>query len=202
MQYKDRIESVTNNDLGKSLSYANMLWLCSPDKFTLIDKNSKDKISSTVAINRLNPNKICNFLIHYETSNRDGRRSGHWCAMSVKGNNVYFFDSLGLFPDDELKKISSYYRLISGQQERDIGKILYNLSCRNYKINYNDIKFQQDSPDISTCGRFCACFFSIVRSTNTDPYRNMKNLLNLYRKKGEDYLDESVVRWCKDIKKY
>lgn len=197
------VNEASERDLAKSLTLADMLWLCYPSKIKLITKENKREILDTIR-RKTNKGEISNFLVHYETGMTNGVRNGHWCCISIKGNNVYFFDPLGLFPDEELKKIDTRYRVESGQVRREIALILLSLKRSGYNIHYNDIKFQRDSPEISTCGRYCVCFFETVRklTSNEDPYIKMREILNNYRKNGETYYDEAVVRWCKKIKKY
>lgn len=194
-------DEASERDLSRSLNLSHMLWLCHPSRVTLITKDNKGDILKKID-KRRKKGEISNFLIHYETGNNNGVRHGHWCAIAVKNDNVYFFDPLGLFPDDELKKISPVYRSISGQDERDIAKTLLRLKRAKYNIHYNDIKFQKDSPEISTCGRYCAMFFDTVRKYNSDPYLEMRRILKEFRRSGELYYDEAIVRWCKVVKKY
>ena len=116
-------------------------------------------------------------LIFYQTGidMRTNSKLGHWCCLAVRGNDVYFYDSLGIFPDDELNRIPISFRMRTNQNERLLGSILYQLKKKGFRIHYNDIKMQEDKDGVNTCGRYCALFLKVVESEG-NPYINMTNI--------------------------
>lgn len=148
---------------------------------------------------RYNPSSITKGLVFYETYHdvRTDVRHGHWCAIALKGREVFFFDSLGIFPDDELTKISMK-RMLGNHNRRYIAMMLHELMQRGYKIHYNPNKLQEDIPAVSTCGRFVVVFLEEAIK-QADPYGYIKQLLEPYKYKGERYYDEAVVRYTELI---
>ena len=101
-------------------------------------------------------------VILYETR----KHYGHWCCLFRNNkNNIEFFDSYGIFPDDELKYATKSFRKKNNMMWPHLTYLL--LSCP-YKIEYNNHKFQKMSRKISTCGRWCLirCLLSAVDIDN------------------------------------
>ena len=81
------------------------------------------------------------------------RNNGHWVCLVryLKGGvpTIEFFDSYGIFPDDEKKQISDEYLRGSGQEYNKLAELLLRANRRN-RIEYNDHKLQKKSHDVST----------------------------------------------------
>jgi hypothetical protein len=144
---------------------------------------------------RYNPQNIAKGLLFYETyyDARTDTRHGHWAGLALKGREAYFFDSLGIFPDDQLNKISTS-RLMGNHNRRHIAMVLHDLMQRGYKIHYNPNKLQEDVPAVSTCGRYVALFLEEAIKQK-DPYAYMKQALDPFKRKGENFYDEAIVRY-------
>jgi hypothetical protein len=170
-----------------------------PDKLYVITPENKFKLLDIIKDLKGSEYRPVKILVFYETDSDPikGTRMGHWCCMGIKGKDIYFFDSLGLFPDDELDKISPDYRKATNQGERVVGKILYQLANRGFRIHYNDLPFQETGPGINTCGRYCALFLGSAINGKGDPYLKMVRLLNPYKEMGE-YYDDAIIRYNKD----
>lgn len=100
-------------------------------------------------------------LIHYQTSDNKKTIEGHWAAMIIKPKikQIWYFDSYGYFPDDQLSKIPIFYRNKTGQDHRDIGVFLFiAIRMHKFKVHYNDIQLQNFNSSITTCGRYCGLF--------------------------------------------
>ncbi len=145
---------------------------------------------------RNNPEGITKGLVFYEVyyDVRTEKHNGHWAALALKGKEAYFFDSIGSFPDEELALISKA-RMDCNHNRRHIGLMLYDLSQAGYRIHYNSYKFQENVPQVSTCGRYCIMFLEEAIKTPNDPYTYMKNALEVLRKPGEKYYDGAIVRY-------
>jgi len=82
-----------------------------------------------------------NVVLLYETS----KNWGHWVCLFKKNNTIYFFDSYGYIPDDELKFT-----------HRKSHKILLNMMYESgYDVDYNNHQLQTKGKNIATCGRWC-----------------------------------------------
>ena len=74
---------------------------------------------------------------------------GHWTCLYEHNGTIYFFDSYGIIPDDELKWRRCYgadcYHSV-----RYLTKLLYN---DKRPVQYNEYPLQERRAGISTCGR-------------------------------------------------
>ena len=99
-------------------------------------------------------------------------RNGHWvCIIRYHRNNkptIEFFDSYGIFPDEEKKFIGKLFLNKSGQQKNKIAQLLYEASYR-YVIEYNDYRLQVRRGSIATCGRHVISRI-LLKDLNIDEY--------------------------------
>lgn len=87
-------------------------------------------------------------VLLYETS----MNFGHWvCVFKVNENTIEHFDSYGLKPDDELKFVPEYFRIVNYDEIPHLTYLLYN---SNYKVIYNEYQLQSKKKGVSTCGRW------------------------------------------------
>lgn len=78
---------------------------------------------------------------------------GHWVALfKINHNNIEFFDSYSMKPDEELKLIGEHVRNVNNQTTPHLSHLLYD---SNYNIHYNDVRLQKMKNDVNTCGRHC-----------------------------------------------
>lgn len=92
----------------------------------------------------------------------EGSWIGHWVGLcrtvdEDRNDSINFFDSYGIIPDDEKKKIDRYFMNLIGTTENYLTKLLWN-ARKDYDliIEYNQIPFQKMSKTINTCGRWVA----------------------------------------------
>ena len=153
-------------------------------KVKLITPNNKDDLYISTT-----KNKDSNFMIYYETKNNNGNRYGHWCGIVVKPiiREVWFFDSYGDFPDDQLENINSNFRKRSNQLNRDIGIFLYYMSTNGYKIRYNDEQLQSFDKKIATCGRYVGYF--IKKNVRPEVFADyLMNIADLQNKNTDEII--------------
>lgn len=106
---------------------------------------------------------------------------GHWvCVFERPDGNLEFFNSYGGLPDDSLKKIDSYFRIILNQQIPHLTRLLY-LTKR--KIEYNDYQLQEYNGDIRTCGKW-VCARLLMRNININYFIEIFKK-NIYYKPDE-----------------
>lgn len=182
-------------DIGKSFTETELRSLIGDD-LKIITPDNRRLVIDMLSLCSQMKSHVGRAMIFYQTGYDivNEIRNGHWCCVAIRYPNVYFFDSLGLFPDDELNKIPAEYRIRTNQNERVLGHILYEAKKKGYNIHYNDVKLQEDKPGINTCGRYCAMFLTeAIREPN--PYFYMTETLGEYRKKGERYFDKAIVRY-------
>ena len=87
-------------------------------------------------------------LLLYETM----INSGHWVCLINSYDTIYFFDSYGLIPDNQLAFTNIRFR-----EENDmmIPHLTLLFSKTNKEVDYNDKRLQVMREDIQTCGRWC-----------------------------------------------
>jgi len=157
----------------------------SQNKRTMIHKILNQLTNKSNIIQELMPHKnIEHYLIHYETGNQGVYKKGHWTCLIIDNIRkiALFFDSLGLFPDNELKQIPYDIRENTDQLDRHIGRLLFSLTGIGYKIYYNSIKFQKD--EAQTCGRFCGLLFAVSKNKIVQP-EQFKKLLDKFSQVGD-----------------
>lgn len=77
---------------------------------------------------------------------------GHWtCIFEHNPNCISFFDSLGVFIDEELNFCKPYYNAIQPY----LSKLIRESRYKN--IEYNEYVLQKTAPQINTCGRHVIC---------------------------------------------
>lgn len=102
---------------------------------------------------------------------------GHWVCLTRRGDILEFFDSYGYFIDDPIyfKNTPKYFRKINDQDFPHLTALL--LSCyEDYKITYNELRFQKMNPNISTCGRHVVCRIYYKNLDLYDYYNFLKNI--------------------------
>lgn len=112
-----------------------------------------------------------NFVIHYQTSHNEDLIDGHWVGMVVDRttHNIYYFDSYGNFPDDDLNEIDKKYRIQTGQNQRDVGIFMAEMNSNlGYILNYSNDKFQKLEDGINTCGRWVGSFIYFINQGYND----------------------------------
>jgi hypothetical protein len=105
-----------------------------------------------------------NVVILYETK----PQYGHWITVlkHPESNTIEFFDSYGLFCDDQLDFISNRFRKENNEVYPKLSEMLYN---SQYKIIYNKTQLQKYRQDISSCGRHVA-FRIVMKDTPLHEY--------------------------------
>ena len=79
------------------------------------------------------------------------KNSGHWvCLIRIKGNLI-FFDSYGIYPDDELNFVSRMTNKLLGNKYNVIRGLM---KSSGLKTQYSKTKYQKERTNINTCGRW------------------------------------------------
>jgi len=127
-------------------------------------------------------NKSFSFLLYEDSPNK-----GHWCCISRNDGEYEFFDSYGGRPDAPLNWNDKITNQMLGQGKKTLSQLFDNTDL---DVVYNDIKYQEEEPDVNTCGRHCVFRLKkMIEGLNLHEYYNfMKNQKN---KTGKTY-DEIV----------
>lgn len=142
-----RICSVESRGMDKSMSGTDMrTWLPGANLMTYKQLGDAVKRGATLD-DVLGPHGILVLLYLV------GDSYGHWTIVFRRGRDVVeCFDSYGYTPDDEFKFIPKGIRERTNQDYRHLTKLLYKSP---YRIEYNEVPLQAETPGVATCGRHC-----------------------------------------------
>lgn len=96
---------------------------------------------------------------------------GHWvcCFTGVQkqANKIFYFDSYGVIPDGQLKKIDKVTRHKLGEGLSDLVPLFH-----NYDILYNNHQLQSKIPGTATCGKWASCRM-LLNNLNSDQFAKL-----------------------------
>ena len=106
--------------------------------------------------------------------------SGHWCCLFKRSNNIFFFDSYGYIPDDQLNFCDQLSKdkqyLVDPENYRRLTEMLYDFSLKGGEVDYNPYTFQadtyKDGTYVKTCGYHCIARL-LLSKLDTDEYYNL-----------------------------
>ena len=127
-------------EISKSLSGIDIL---NNVKCNLIQYKDVNKYNSIKEL--LGPTKKCVILYHTK------RDYGHWTALYEYNGTIFFFDSYGFIPDDELKYLHKDLKAELNSNHRYLTQLLYN---SNKPVEYNEYQLQERKKNVNTCGRW------------------------------------------------
>ena len=93
---------------------------------------------------------------------------GHWVLLLRHRERgiIEFFDSYGMFIDDQLKHVSPAFKAQSGQDFIYLSELL---AKSDYKVIYNKHKIQSKKENVSSCGRHL-CLRYLMKETPLKEY--------------------------------
>lgn len=101
--------------------------------------------------------------------------NGHWTCIFRHKNRVSVFDSLGIFPCDEVDFANPLFLIKSGQEKSHLRELL--IECP-WNLEWSQYRLQRSSPEISTCGRHVICRLQF-------PEKNAAQYAKMLRVKGK-----------------
>jgi len=168
-------------------------------KYPLSDKDIRDLLGNNIKI--ITYPMLKNYSSIDQCFDNEGRcillfltsspTSGHWCCMLRKKNEIEFFDPYGIKPEGQKDYIDKSMLEKLGETKPDLMKLLVG---SDLPVVYNTFPFQNDSADVSTCGRHCIvrCMYApyslgkyktIIKSSGLNPDNFVTGLT--YRKLGK-----------------
>jgi len=122
-------------------------------------------------------------IILYETK----RNSGHWMCLIRNEKILTFFDSYGYFPDEELSFITRLQNKLLGQDKPYIRRLMKTGVDAGMKAMYSHTKYQSDSPQVATCGRWVILAVFMLHTMGHD-LKGMKRIFDKASKEmGKPY---------------
>jgi hypothetical protein len=101
---------------------------------------------------KLLPNKISILVVLINTSPSG---SGHWTVLIRQDTLLTYVDSYGKKIDEELKYISNANRMVLNETKPYLSILVNKLvNENNFTLTYNNIKFQNYSEGVNTCGKY------------------------------------------------
>lgn len=102
---------------------------------------------------------------------------GHWCCINKIDKNIYFFDSYGMFPDNQKKYLRPDKQMKKLNEKNQMRRLLLNTIDLGYTCYYNHNLLQ--GKNTSTCGYWCVSFIKYNKSEN-DFYNYIERLHKKY----------------------
>jgi len=124
----------------------------------------------------------------------DSQNSGHWVVVTYKEkyneklNNIYFFDSYGYKPDDQLKFVPNETRIGLGVRKTFLTDLFNKSNCNIFD---KDIDYQNKKTNSQTCGRHCCNFLMMFLRNDINLIQYYK-LMEAYKKELKLNYDEIV----------
>ena len=134
-----------------------------------------------------NPKDCC--IILYE----EKHLCGHWTCLTRNNDNFTFFDSYGFRFDSELKWLSWKQRIQLNEAVPYLTLLLQGEDC-----DYNKTKYQEENPNIETCGDHVCHYLHCFLNLNMDLKMYHDYMVELRKNIGHSY-DYIVALWVKDI---
>jgi hypothetical protein len=122
---------------------------------------------------------------------------GHWVCVirsGKKGDSIVFFDPYGVRPDKELSWISPYMNKKLGQDIPHMSYLLNKAVDDGFKVSFNNVKYQKQSPAINTCGRHCISVIRYFRETPNPSLKKYKAYMDRLVKDNHLNYDLIVTR--------
>ena len=143
-----------NNTIHKSISDQDLEHYFSPavEQKVIVFGDFK-KYNS---IDELLPNSKDYAIVLIETS----KNVGHWCCITKDNNVITWFDSYGYKYGAELKFVDADKRKLLNEDKNYLANLL---KQSKYKIQYNKIHYQNDSPDVKDCGRYVILYIILFK---------------------------------------
>jgi hypothetical protein len=139
---------------------------------------------------QLLPNKLSILVILINTDPTSG---GHWCVLVRQNKLLTYFDSYGKGIDDELKYISDTNKEILHETKPYLSILVNKLvNENNFTLTYNNIKFQNYSEGVNTCGKYVVFITnSLLNGLNL---QESQKLLKHLKKRDNSY--DNIVNNC------
>jgi len=114
--------------------------------------------------------------------------NGHWITITRFENIIEYFDSYGLYPDQNLTWIPENKREILGQSVPYISNLF---DKTKLKVVYNDVNYQKAGSKVATCGRYCVFRILLLKEYNLS-LEGMHQVLEYFKKNKKLSYDETV----------
>lgn len=151
--------------MNKALSDSEVLKLAGPGTRVFLYPQIANMKSIDELVNEKYPNAI--ILYQFKDDPVENTISGHWTALKrLNQNKICYFDSYGNIIDYPLEVMGADYRIKTHQLFKKLSHLLGGSKYTN--ISYNEHKYQEKKPNISTCGRHAGFFCNL--GLDTDSY--------------------------------
>lgn len=117
------------------------------------------------------------------------KNSGHWTVLIKLNDTITFFDSYGIYPDDELNFVSKVANRLLGNKHDQIRRLMNTFP--NKKM-YSKTKYQSNKSDVNTCGRWCLVAIHLIYQLKYS-LSEMKSLLDKMKKNTQKPYDILAV---------
>lgn len=119
---------------------------------------------------------------------------GHWVCILRYGKTIEYFNSYGAKWDTDWRFIGKMIRLILGQENNEMTRLMASAKTEGYDTVWNSQKFQKIGGNIQTCGRWCVFRIEMMKMGYT--LKEFQDFINKQvREQGEkpDFLVSKYV---------
>lgn len=134
------------------------------------------------------------FILFYPFGFQDNTLMGHYvaCLKNPNHKTVYYYDALGMKPD-EYKKLTPQRRELYKEKVNSLIKHFLKYCDHGWTIDYNDFNHQSKNPAVMTCGLH-SIHRLINKDLSNDDYDVLLNKLSKeYKIKNKDKLIKKII---------
>lgn len=141
------------------------------------------------------------FIIYYPYAQTNEGMIGHFTCMTKNGRNIYYYDPLGLKPD-EYKRTSPYRDSLYRERQNSLIRHLLDKVKRGYKVDYSHYKHQSKDPNVAVCGRHCVVRCMMNHMGNDEYDASLKQLKRMFPTgspvRQSKYMDHLIYELTKE----
>ena len=158
--YEELEKCLSDEDLKKALPDVKVINYSDLSQYNSVEQLLPKKVDAVVILVELREN------------------IGHFEVLMRNGKNITFFDPYSVRPDKALKWVSEYMRKELGQEIPFMSYLLNKAVDDGFKVTFNNVKYQQQSPAINTCGRHAISVIKFFRHTKNPTLASYKKYMD------------------------
>ena len=114
--------------------------------------------------------------------------TGHYvCLLKYNPTSYEYFDSYGLFPDQEFSFIPQQMQQILDEKVHIMSQLLNKLKSDGGSWTYNQMKLQKMAPNVNTCGRWTSWRIYCFKDYNYDFKTFQKFMIAQKKSTGQSF---------------
>ena len=119
--------------------------------------------------------------------------TGHWCVLLNSKGKIIWYDSYAIIGDGELKFIPRLMNKLLHQTTHPIHRLFKQAKKDGFQTEYNTFKYQSESDDVCTCGRWCV--LAVLLMNLNYSLKEMQEFVERWSYEKSMPFDILVVNW-------